>query len=288
MLSKKLFLGVAVAVMFGACSKEVSKQSYIPEENEIVLNMLLPQQSTRVTETTFEQNDEIGVYVTLSGSDLQLAGNEVNNEPFVYCDKLWVSPRKVFWNEGLHDVYAYYPYTKVVNDIKDFSFQVQLDQSTDEGYSMSDFLWATTTGVTASTEPVDMHFEHKLSRVIVKLQKGEKFEGDIPNDVQVYIYSTVPNAVIDLSTGDAAKDTFKSPETIRCKQFFGDTYSAIVVPQSLTSQVPLVEIVMGEVSYLMYGKISFRPGYSHTITVTLNQNPEQIKIEIGGDVGGWN
>lgn len=288
MLSKRLFLCVAIAALLGACGKEVSPQGYVPEQNEIVLNMLLPNQSTRVTETSFETNDEIGVYVTLNDRDLQLAGNEVNNEPFVYKNKMWASQRKVFWNEGLHNVYAYYPYTKNVNDIEDFSFRVQLDQSSDEGYSMSDFLWATTTDVTASAEPVNMYFEHKLSRVIVKLVKGDKFEGDIPDDIKVYIYSTVPDAVVDLSTGDAAKDTFKSPETIRCKRIFGDTYSAIIVPQSLTSQVPLVEVVMGEVSYLMYGKISFRPGYSHTITVTLNQNPEQIKIEIGAGVGGWN
>jgi hypothetical protein len=38
----------------------------------------------------------------------------------------------------------------------------------------------------------------------------------------------------------------------------------------------------------MEGKISFRQGYMHTMTVTLNQNPDQVKIEIGGNIGGWN
>jgi hypothetical protein len=35
--------------------------------------------------------------------------------------------------------------------------------------------------------------------------------------------------------------------------------------------------------------MSFRPGYQHTITVTLNTSPDQEKIEIGieGEVGGW-
>jgi hypothetical protein len=38
----------------------------------------------------------------------------------------------------------------------------------------------------------------------------------------------------------------------------------------------------------MEGKISYRPGMRHTISVTLDQNPEQIKIEIGGSIEGWN
>jgi len=31
-----------------------------------------------------------------------------------------------------------------------------------------------------------------------------------------------------------------------------------------------------------------RQGYRHTITVTLNKNPEQIKIDIGGKIEDWN
>jgi len=37
----------------------------------------------------------------------------------------------------------------------------------------------------------------------------------------------------------------------------------------------------------MEGKISYKPGYRHTITVTLDKNPEKIKIEIGGEISGW-
>jgi hypothetical protein len=35
--------------------------------------------------------------------------------------------------------------------------------------------------------------------------------------------------------------------------------------------------------------MSFRPGYQHTITVTLNTSPDQEKIEINleGDVEDW-
>lgn len=284
---KKIFLIAAMAVAVCACQKENKVEAYAPDPGEIQLNMIHPAVQTRVTETGFDADDQIGVYVTASDAALQLAGNEVNNELFEYNGTSWTSARKVYWNEGTHNVYAYYPYSATVNDVVDYSFRVQTDQSTAQAYSQSDFLWASTTGVAASADPVPMQFEHKMSKVTVKLLKGEDFEGDIPADAEVYIMSTVPQAVVDLSTGDAAKDNFAAAESIRCRKLADGEYSAIVVPQSITSRRPLVEVIVGSVSYLMEGKISFRQGYSHVMTVTLNQNPDQVKIEIGGNVSGW-
>lgn len=284
---KKIFLIAAMAAAVCACEKESNVSVYVPDAGEIQLDMLHPDQKTRVTDAGFDADDKIGVYVTASDAELQLAGNQVNNEPFTYNGTSWTSARKVYWNKGSHNVYAYYPYSKSVNDVVDYSFRVQTDQSTAEAYSQSDFLWAGVMNVAASATPVPMHFEHKMSKVVVKLVKGEKFEGDIPADAEVYIMSTVPQAVVDLSTGDAAKDNFASAESIKCRKIAPGEYSAIVVPQSLTSRRPLVEVIVGPVSYLMEAKISFRQGYKHTMTVTLNQNPDQIKIEIGGNASGW-
>ena len=285
---KKTFLIAAMALAVCSCEKGNKVETYIPDPGEIQLDMIYPDVQSRVTDAGFEAEDQIGVYVTASDAVLQLAGNEVNNELFAYNGVSWTSARKVYWNEGTHNVYAYYPYSPSVNDVVDYSFSVRTDQSTPEAYSHSDFLWASATGVAASSDPVPMRFEHKMSKVVVKLIKGEKFEGDIPADAEVYIMNTVPQAVVDLATGDAAKDNFAAVESIKCKKLADGEYSAIVVPQSLTSRHPLVEVIVGPVSYLMEGKISFRQGYMHTLTVTLNQNPDQIKIDIGGESSGWN
>jgi hypothetical protein len=285
---KKTFLIAAMAIAVCACEKENKVEAYVPAPGEIQLNMIYPGTQTRVTDAGFDANDQIGVYVTSNDEPLQLAGNEVNNELFSFNGTSWTSARKVYWNEGAHNLYAYYPYSSSVNDVVDYSFRVQTDQSTPEAYSQSDFLWASATEVAASSEPVPMLFEHKMSKVVVKLEKGENFSGAIPSAAEVYILSTVPQAVVDLSTGDAARDNFASTESIKCMKMDEGVYSAIVVPQSLTSRRPLVEVIVGPVSYLMEGKISFRQGYQHTLTVTLNQNPDQIKIEIGGGVDPWN
>ena len=289
MKTTRYFMAAAMTIALAACNNEMEMEgtTYVPDEGEIQLMMMHPHQ-TRVTETSFEASDSIGVYVTASDAALQLAGNEVNNELFTYNGTSWTSKRRVYWNTGKHNVYAFYPYSKKVNDVVDYSFSVQTDQSTDWGYMHSDFLFASALDVAASSEPVAMQFAHMLSNVVVMLEKGENYEGDLPNDAEVYMLSTVPQAVIDLSTGDAAKDNYAGTETIRCKKISNGEYRAVVVPQSLTSRRPLVEVVAGNVAYLMEGKISFRPGYRHTIKVELNQDPEQVKIEIGGEIGNWN
>ena len=286
--TKFILAAMVTAITFTACSNDDEQAStFNPDKGEITLQLVHPGMQTRVTETAFEANDSIGVYVTSADASLQLGGNEVNNELFTYNGTSWSSKRKVYWNKGSHNVFAYYPYTKTVNDVKDYSFSVQTDQSTQKGFSQSDFLWACAKNVTASASPVTMQFSHRLSNVVVRLEKGENFEGNLPTNAEVYIYNTVAKGVIDLSTGDVAKDNYAGTTSIRCLKRANDEFQAIVVPQSITSRRPLVEVVVDNVSYLMEGKISYEPGYRHTITVSLDKNPEKIKIDVGGEIAGW-
>ncbi|MBQ7494896.1 MAG: fimbrillin family protein [Bacteroidaceae bacterium] len=292
-MKTKDLIWAVMALSVCACSSENEESQPRIDEGEIQLEMVYPSASTRATDTRFEDKDRIGVFVTAEGETLQMGGNEVNNEQFTYNGTSWTSKRKVYWNSGKHDVYAYYPYGKSINDIENYSFSVQADQNAAAdadgltGYEKSDFLWAGAKSVAASNSAVKMQFAHKLSNVVVKLVKGENFTGDISTDTEVYVHSTVTKASIDLSTGDAAKDDYAGTSSIRCRQVSATEYMACVVPQNITSRRPLVEVVTGGVSYLMEGKISLKQGMRHTITVTLDKSPEQMKIEIGGEIVGW-
>ena len=290
---KRLLAYAAAAMVLAACNNdEVTEPKFVADEGEIQLDFIHPG-NTRATDTHFEAKDCIGVYVTAEAEALQIGGNEVNNELFTYNGTSWTSKRKVYWNEGKHDVYAYFPYAKTINDIENYSFTVQTDQNATAdadgltGYTKSDFLWAGAKSVTASNNPVKMKFGHKMSNVVVKLIKGENYSGEISSATEVYIHSTVTKASIDLSTGDVSKDDYAGTGSIRCRQLLSTEYTACVVPQNITSRRPLVEVITGGVSYLMEGKISLKPGYRHTITVTLDKNPETLQIEIGGEIVGW-
>lgn len=283
----------AAVVGAAACENE-SEDFFSSEDANVISFVSIHPSQTRVTDTNFEVNDTIGVYITAADASLQLGGNEMNNEKFIYGGSTWNSTRKMYWNEGLHNVYAYYPYVRNVNDIEDFTFTVSLDQNAPAsagslgGYEASDFLWASAVGVEGSSDPVALKFSHRMSKVLVKLTKSEDYEGDLPSDIEVYIHNTVPVASISLSTGDVSKNIYAGAETIKARKLSSSEYTACLVPQNIETRRPLVEVITSGVSYLMEGKISLKQGYMHTIVIELSKNPDQTKIEIGGGIGGWN
>lgn len=42
------------------------------------------------------------------------------------------------------------------------------------------------------------------------------------------------------------------------------------------------------VSYLMESRFIFRSGIQHSINIILDSDPAKVKIEIGGELQGWN
>ncbi len=280
-----LLLIGAVAVSTG-CTNEDSLDQFSSDKEISFLCKYAD--NTRVKDTSFDSNDVIGVYMVAKDATLQIGGNELNNEKFTYNGTAWTSARKLYWNTGEHDVYAYYPYAATVSDTEDYIFNLPSDQSTVAGFSSADFVWAKAEGVTASSSPVALTFSHRMSKAIIKLEKSADYEGEIPSDCKVSVLSTYTTASIDLSTGGVSKSSDSATSAIMAKKVSNTEYQAIVVPQNIESRRPLIEIETQGVSYLMEGKLSFKQGYAHTIVVTLSKNPSQTKIEIGGSIGGWN
>lgn len=251
---------------------------------------------TRVSGSSFEADDVIGVFVTqYSGEEapvLQLGGNYASNVPVTYDGKAWTSTPKLYWGDGKMDVYAYYPKMNV-SSISECPFSVALNQSaSSDNPSMSaieasDFLWTKAIGLTRM-ESVPLVFSHKMSKVVVRLQKGKDYEGDLPSKATLLIHNTIPDALVDLSTGDVIKSPKSTVQTITAHSDGNGVYSAILVPQMLTNRVPLFELVCNDVSYLVESKFNFKSGICHTINLTLSDNPEKVLISIGGEIVGWN
>lgn len=284
---KTAAIAAASVFMLTACSTDSEPSLHQESREEMSFDFRYPS-ATRVFNDAFENDDCIGVFVTRNGQPLQLGGNVVNNELFKFNGSSWTAERKVFWEDGTFDIYAYYPHLAKLNDVEELEFDLPVDQSTPKGLSSADFLWASKENVTSSSSPVPLQFSHRLSKVVVKLEKGEGFEGEIPSDCEVYIHSTATTALIDLTTGDTSRSLYSPTSTIKAYSKSSTEFEAIVVPQNLDSRRPLVEIVSQGVSYLMEGRISFRQGCSHSIVVSLSKNPEQVKIEIGGYINPWN
>ncbi|MDE6633542.1 MAG: fimbrillin family protein, partial [Muribaculaceae bacterium] len=147
---------------------------------------------TRASETSFEEGDAVGLFVAESDSPLEVSGNALNNEHLTFSASGWNSGRKLYWDKGTYNAYAYYPAFDEISSVSDLQFSVATDQreiagNNIDGYETSDFLYASSLGIEASPNPVNLQFRHILSKLTVRLIKGEDFEGEIPDNATVYI-----------------------------------------------------------------------------------------------------
>ena len=254
--------------------------------------------ATRATETSFEQGDKIGLYLTEytgeTPAPLQISGNWANNVAATLDGTDWVTAKKIFWSDNRMDVYGYYPYMSLTS-VDEQPFSIALDQSTERvgdqlgGYEASDFLWAKTEGVDQSAETVTLQFSHRCSKLVIKLVKGSSYEGELPDNATVYVHSVVPTATIDLATGAVTKDIFGEMATVKARKVDNATYEAVMIPQRLESRRLFIEIVVNNVSYLLEDTFQFKAGMQHTLSLVINSNPDQVSVDIGGEIeGGWN
>ncbi len=292
---KKIYMILGLAALIAAgCQKGV--EGLDVQDNVIRFEAEYP--ATKAVGTGFENGDKIGLYAVEYDGDvagpLQIGGNYLNNEALVYDGAAWNGERTLYWSEKACDFYAYYPYIETTL-IDEHLFEVALDQSTPRtedalgGYEASDLLWAKAVGAKRADGTVKLQFKHMMSKLIVKLVRGEKYEGDLPKDAVVHVYNTVTSAKVDFASGTLEKYLYGTKNTITAKKVSTDSFEAIVVPQNLERRTSLVEISMGGIAYMLDYSMSFRPGYQYTIEVTLNTSPEQEKIEISidGSIDGW-
>lgn len=293
----KNYIAIAFFVLLTVgCSKDYYNDVINP--NEIRVNAQIDQ--TRASATSFEIGDKISLYA-VEYSDgvaakLQIGGNWLNNEQLTFDGMEWRSYRTLYWADALCDFYALYPYQEFTS-IKNQYFEISTNQNserTDEalgGYEASDILFAKAESVSRADGVVDLNFEHLMSKCIVEIHKGASFEGDIPNDIEVYIYSTSTSAEINLANGSLAAVSNGPRKTITMKKLSNTKFEAIVVPQNIHRRTPLFEVTMGGISYLLEYSMLFKSGRAHKIDVTINTSPnqeqEKIEIELDGEVGDW-
>ncbi len=299
MRNKYLYIVSALTLCLVACSKEYQDMTAL--SNSIMsFNIMSPNAHTRVADGAFETTDKLGIYVTdyvdnTTPAPLQISGNRANNEAMTYNGTSWATERAVYWGEGKSDVYAYYPYMDI-EDVDEQPFSVATDQTIEDAYETSDFLWAKAAGITQTDGAVSLQMKHQMSRLVVKIMAGEDYIGSLPSDATVHLHSTVTDARISLANGSVVKDPYGGAHSIKMRNLGIRTFAegeavvfeAIVVPQMLETSVPLLEINSKSVSYLLEDMFNFKPGVSYTYTAVLNTSTTAIKIDIGCTTDDWN
>lgn len=295
---KHLYTTIGLSALLLLSLASCRQEAGTPDDGEIRITAQHPDEALRAVGSGFETGDAIGLFVTKyegeTPSPLQIAGNYAGNiSSTLQSGGKWSMAHPIYWQEGYFDLYAYYPYDRAMTSVDAYPFFVRTDQNSSvgatgkSGYEMSDLLYAKATHVSkADGKVVPLTFRHLLSKLTIRIIKGKNYHGELPTDAEVYVHNTNVRGDIDLASGESVvhRGTIKS---IHARQVSSTEYEAVIIPQRVEYKVPLIEIITKGVSYMIDRSFTFRPGTHHEIGVILSDNPEQIRIEIGGEKEGW-
>ena len=264
-----LITTAAAALMLTACDQNATN----PEQGgaKIRIKPELQAPETKVTDTAFEEGDQIGISI-LTGAE-----TFADNECLTYTDNVFSG--ELNWyndSEAVSDILAYYPYDA---DGTPSTFTVQTDQSA--GVSSSDFIFGSKTGVTPSEGAISMTFKHALSKLLIDMTndagsditavtfKGSKTTADI------MLASTTASA----SASSAAAD-IKAFESEKNK-----TYCAILVPQSvsLTMEVTTAD---GNSYSQELETTELLQGAQYRITARISSSAG-LQVKVAGAIEDW-
>ncbi len=244
---------------------------------------------SRANDAGFADGDRIGVYAVAFGSegnpgDLEPQGNLATNLAFTYdgADNTWTGDRSIYFPDDRTpvDFYSYYPYTYEIADPESYPVTVARNQSEEaaggklSAYEQSDLLWGKSGGVTPATPLVSITMKHILAGVMVTLVEGEGFDqGEWTGlEKSVLVDGTVTSGIADLSTGEVAVAGDTRPTAVTAVAH-GDSYRAIVIPQTVGDATGLLIINVGSDSYIFTKDIpmTYIPGKLHKFTIVVDK-----------------
>lgn len=131
---------------------------------------------TRIADNSFEENDEIGLYV-LSQPETISGKRHVENKRFVFSAAGFIPDEELFYpkGDGKCDFLSYYPYQEegIEKSSNTINISIKPNQSSAADYSNSDFMVAKNSGVTPNMKAVKLTHNHKLSQINIILQLHE-------------------------------------------------------------------------------------------------------------------
>lgn len=304
-----LTLGIA-ALAFAGCTADVEVIAPQPTpDTPMAINVggyIDQVTATRVNDDGFCAGDGIGVFVVnnVDGASGTLLndGNQADNVRFVLNEEesKWNSDYPIYYYDKVTpvDMIGYYPYNANLDDVNNYLFEVQQDQSTTNdtsligGYEASDFLWGMTESVSPTAERVNIAFRHRMAGVQVELVEGDGWSDGEWDSVAKHtlIANTIRKSSIDLATGVVTPvGEVEIMDIVPAES--GNGWRAIVVPQSVDAGMALLRITVDGTTYLFRKNEAFeyQAGKLHKFTIDVTKRESSgMEFElVGEDITPW-
>lgn len=291
LIKRASFLSLFCATLFSCSSGGGGTEPDVPEPSrpdnpsEEKLPINISTTITRATETTFENGDQVGLFVVNRNTDgtanaLKQSGNYVDNMLYTYT-ATWTPATPIYWyDDNTHaDFYLYCPYRKTMTSVSAMPFDINANQSDVAAYKAADLLIGSTQNVAPTKSTVNIVAKHVMSQVEIVLKAGAGFTDAslAASKVAVRLNSLRTSATVDIAS--AAVTATGSLATVTPYKD-GSTYRAIVVPQ----EVPLTNLITVNVNgrdFNLPKAFTFVSGKRHTFTVTLDKTSSGVNVTIG-------
>lgn len=277
-LKTLLSASAVMTIAFASCKKD-NPVTTVPENNDLDIKVSASlYQFTKATDTAFEENDNIGLFILTPETYLDNAKFTVNNTGALVPATAY----KWYDNKDLEGtLVGYYPYDESWKYGSEMTFTVNADQSTPALYTASDLMLAA-----AKSKPTDnavaLPFKHVLSKIIVTVDN--QLEGD--EEIADVYFSEIYGQVT-LDPKDAASITSSgSKGTVKALKGTGNTWSLIVAPQTEVSPKLIITTKSEkQYTYVLEESVSLNSGKYSTAEVVLND--ESIYTSFTASIEDW-
>ena len=293
MKATKIISACAVLAALASCSSdhELSQQSAENTPIRIQANVggITTRAAHNLLESSFGNGDAINVIISENQTNKQKPSG-ASYSPMVYThngSQFNAETTQYFPSNGNGiDVWAVYPST-VTEDTDNFT--IASDQTDDVNYKNSDLMFATKLINKDKDDDITLSFSHKLSKIIVKLEKEDGVDGNLTGAV-IKLTEVVKKTALTVSgsgieLGALSEDAGDKGELTIGTYNAENGTAAIVIPQT-TSTMQFKVILANGGSYtaaMPNTTTQFETNKKYTFTLTLKANG----ITVSASINAW-
>lgn len=259
-MKKTLLFGFALGMILSGCNKDEDLNNAGTNGVSFTSYMI----GSRATDTAWEPNDEIGVYMQNAGSEGYANVNVKYANSESDCNK-FTSTSPITYPEGgtgTVSFMAVYPYN---GDIADGNYTFTL---ADGDLSKNDIMYASAPSIDSGVTNVDLTFQHKLSKIILQLKDEQN---SAVTGATVSIDNQCVSGVLNVADGTvsvASDATYTSVLTFAEGE--NGQYEVIVIPdEGREGRSIVITTTEGNTYRCPIGSIAFGNSQKYTFPVSL-------------------
>lgn len=283
-MKKTLLFGFALGLILSGCNKDEDLNNAGTNGVSFTSYMI----GSRATDTAWEPNDEIGVYMQNAGSEGYANVNVKYANSEADCNK-FTSTSPITYPEGgtgTVNFMAVYPYN---GDIADGNYTFTL---ADGDLSENDIMYASAPSIASGVTNVNLTFQHKLSKIILQLKDEQN---NAVTGATVSIDNQCVNGALNVADGtvSVAGDATYTSELTFAEGENGH-YEVIVIPDDgREGRSIVITTTEGKTYRCPVGSIAFGNSQKYTFPVYLQAPASSggetiINLEMGSlNIDNW-